>query len=241
MKDVENESLFNGIFFAPQGLLNKKDHAAYMYGYPDGSFRPKRPMTRAEVTTMFGRLLLKKYTESKEFRPIYPDVKKGDWYGSAVTIMSDLKLVEGYPDGTFKPNAPITRAEFATIASRFDKIIGGTVNFKDLNTSHWAYSYIASAYHKGWVMGYPDGTFKPEKDISREEVVAITNRMLDRKCDLDFVKLHKRELKMFYDNPETSWSYGDVIESTNGHDYHRKYNNLIDEVWERLNKREFHI
>ena len=241
MKDVENESLFNGIFFAPQGLLNKKDHAAYMYGYPDGSFRPKRPMTRAEVTTMFGRLLLKKYTESKEFRPIYPDVKKGDWYGSAVTIMSDLKLVEGYPDGTFKPNAPITRAEFATIASRFDKIIGGTVNFKDLNTSHWAYSYIASAYHKGWVMGYPDGTFKPEKDISREEVVAITNRMLDRKCDLDFVKLHKRGLKMFYDNPETSWSYGDVIESTNGHDYHRKYNNLIDEVWERLNKREFHI
>lgn len=241
MKDVENESLFNGIFFAPQGLLNKKDHAAYMYGYPDGSFRPKRPMTRAEVTTMFGRLLLKKYTESKEFRPIYPDVKKGDWYGSAVTIMSDLKLVEGYPDGTFKPNAPITRAEFATIASRFDKITGGTVNFKDLSTSHWAYSYIASAYHKGWVMGYPDGTFKPEKDISREEVVAITNRMLDRKCDLDFVKLHKRELKMFYDNPETSWSYGDIIESTNGHDYHRKNNNSIDEVWERLNKREFHI
>lgn len=241
MKDVENESLFNGIFFAPQGLLNKKDHAAYMYGYPDGSFRPKRPMTRAEVTTMFGRLLLKKYTESKEFRPIYPDVKKGDWYGSAVTIMSDLKLVEGYPDGTFKPNAPITRAEFATIASRFDKITGGAVNFKDLSTSHWAYSYIASAYHKGWVMGYPDGTFKPEKDISREEVVAITNRMLDRKCDLDFVKLHKRELKMFYDNPETSWSYGDIIESTNGHDYHRKNNNSIDEVWERLNKREFHI
>lgn len=224
-----------------QGLLNKKDHAAYMYGYPDGSFRPKKPMTRAEVTTMFGRLLLKKYTESKEFRPIYPDVKKGDWYGSAVTIMSDLKLVKGYPDGTFKPNAPITRAEFATIASRFDKIVGGTVNFKDLNTSHWAYSYIASAYHKGWVNGYPDGTFKPEKDISREEVVAITNRMLDRKCDLDFVKLHIKELLMFYDNHETSWSYGDVIESTNGHDYHRKNNNTIDEVWERLNKKEFHI
>lgn len=257
MKDVENEKIltpfgpsdepFNkkdhsaSMYGYEDGLLNKKDHSAYMYGYKDGSFRPKNPMTRAEVTAMFGRLLLKKYTKSKEFRSIYPDVKKEDWFGSAVTIMTDLNLVKGYPDGTFKPNAPITRAEFSTIASKFDKIVGGSVNFKDLESTHWAYKYIASAYQKGWIKGYPDGTFRPERNITREEVVTITNLMLDRKCDLNFVKLHKKEIKMFYDNPETSWSYGDIIESTNGHDYHRKYNNSIDEIWERLNGKEFHI
>ncbi|KXO17203.1 hypothetical protein HMPREF3189_00170 [Clostridiales bacterium KA00134] len=242
MKDIENESIGGGMFILPaEGLLNKKDHAAYMYGYPDGSFRPRKSMTRAEVTAMFGRLLLKRYIKSREFKSIYSDVKKGSWYGSAITIMTDLKLVEGYPNGLFNPNAPITRAEFATIASRFDKLYGGRVDFKDLNTSHWAYSYIASAYNKGWVKGYPDGSFRPESYIRREEVVAITNRMLDRKCDLDFVRLHKKELKMFYDNLEKSWSYGDIIESTNGHDYHRKKDSLIDEIWERLNGKEFHI
>lgn len=155
--------------------------------------------------------------------------------------MTELNIVKGYEDGSFKPNNPITRAEFATMASQFDKLSGGSLNFTDVNTSHWAYSYIASAYNKGWISGYPDGSFKPEKSISREEVVSITNRMLDRKCDLDFVKKNKSILIMFKDNPETSWSYGDIIEATNGHEYHRKNGSSIEEAWERLNHKEFHV
>lgn len=155
--------------------------------------------------------------------------------------MTELNIVKGYEDGSFKPNDPITRAEFATMASQFDKLSGGSLNFTDVKTSHWAYSYIASAYNKGWISGYPDGSFRPEKSISREEVVSITNRMLDRKCDLDFVEKNKSILIMFKDNPESSWSYGDIIEATNGHEYHRKNGSSIEEVWERLNHKEFHV
>ena len=251
LKDVENEILPKD---HPSGsnkkssssnnkinLLNKKDHYAYMYGYPDDTFRPSKSMTRAEATAMFGRLLLKRPNESKEFKKTYSDVNKDDWYASAITIMTELNIVKGYEDGSFKPNAPITRAEFATMASQFDKLNGGSLNFTDVNTSHWAYPYIASAYNKGWISGYPDGSFRPEKSISREEVVSITNRMLDRKCDLDFVEKNKSILIMFKDNPESSWSYGDIIEATNGHEYHRKNGNSIEEVWERLNHKEFHV
>lgn len=251
LKDVENEILPKD---HPSGsnkkssasnnkinLLNKKDHYAYMYGYPDDTFRPSKSMTRAEATAMFGRLLLKRPNESKEFKKTYSDVNKDDWYASAITIMTELNIVKGYEDGSFKPNAPITRAEFATMASQFDKLSGGSLNFTDVNTSHWAYPYIASAYNKGWISGYPDGSFRPEKSISREEVVSITNRMLDRKCDLDFVEKNKSILIMFKDNPESSWSYGDIIEATNGHEYHRKNGNSIEEVWERLNHKEFHV
>lgn len=244
LKDVENESLPKGYYsgFNNEGnLLNKKDHYAYMYGYPDNTFRPSRSMTRAEATAMFGRLLLKRPTKSKEFKKIYSDVNKDDWYASAITIMTELNIVKGYEDGSFKPNDPITRAEFATMASQFDKLSGGSLNFTDVKTSHWAYSYIASAYNKGWISGYPDGSFRPEKSISREEVVSITNRMLDRKCDLDFVEKNKSILIMFKDNPESSWSYGDIIEATNGHEYHRKNGSSIEEVWERLNHKEFHV
>lgn len=244
LKDVENESLpkdYSSGFNNKGNLLNKKDHYAYMYGYPDNTFRPSRSMTRAEATAMFGRLLLKRPTKSKEFKKIYSDVNKDDWYASAITIMTELNIVKGYEDGSFKPNDPITRAEFATMASQFDKLSGGSLNFTDVKTSHWAYSYIASAYNKGWISGYPDGSFKPEKSISREEVVSITNRMLDRKCDLDFVEKNKSILIMFKDNPETSWSYGDIIEATNGHEYHRKNGSSIEEVWERLNHKEFHV
>lgn len=244
LKDVENESLpkdYSSGFNNKGNLLNKKDHYAYMYGYPDNTFRPSRSMTRAEATAMFGRLLLKRPTKSKEFKKIYSDVNKDDWYASAITIMTELNIVKGYEDGSFKPNDPITRAEFATMASQFDKLSGGSLNFTDVKTSHWAYSYIASAYNKGWISGYPDGSFRPEKSISREEVVSITNRMLDRKCDLDFVEKNKSILIMFKDNPESSWSYGDIIEATNGHEYHRKNGSSIEEVWERLNHKEFHV
>lgn len=237
--------------YAHNSLLNKRDHFAYLYGYKDGSFGKYRNMTRAEVAAMFGRLLLKKDRPSIVYQYIYSDVKASDWFASAVTLMTRYGLIKGYPDGTFRPNAPITRAEFAAMASRFENLSLGSVSFSDVDSSYWAYSSIASACAKGWVSGYPDGTFKPTRKITREEVVAVTNRMLERKCDLNFVENYLRMLKegtalpgsieliMFKDNLPTSWSYGDIIEATNGHNFKRK--GFIEEHWYFLNGKKFDV
>ena len=155
--------------------------------------------------------------------------------------MTNLNILKGYPDGSFRPNAPITRAEFAAIASRYEKLEKGEAKFTDIDERHWAYPEVASAYKKGWINGYPDGSFKPENHITREEVVTIANRMLERKCDLDFVKANKASLINYTDNYENSWSYGDIVEASNGHEYKRKIKGMIDEIWMRLNGKKFEI
>ncbi|MFP5527477.1 Cna B-type domain-containing protein [Peptococcus simiae] len=220
-----------------EGLLNKEDHFAYLYGYADKTFKPKKDMTRAEVAAMFSRLLLKKYQKQMAFQDQYKDIKANDWYTNSILILSEMDIIKGYPDGTFKPSQAITRAEFASIASRFDKLEPAEVHFLDVPKDYWGYHQIASAYYKGWVNGYPGGFFKPEANITREEVVSITNRMLERKCDLDFVKNHLEDIINFKDNDEKSWSYGDVVEATNSHEYVRKTPGLIDERWIRLMKK----
>ena len=229
------------IIRSEEGLLNKKDHYAYLFGYPDGSFGPRRNMTRAEASAMFARLLLKEYQKVEEYKTIYKDVEEGSWYTKSILIMTRLNILKGYPDGSFKPNASITRAEFAAIASRYEKLEKGEAKFTDIDERHWAYPEVASAYKKGWINGYPDGSFRPENHITREEVVTIANRMLERKCDLDFVKNHRNEIAKYTDNYEDSWSYGDIIEASYGHEYRRKEINLIDEIWTMLNGKKFEI
>ena len=222
-------------------LLNKEDHYAYMVGYPDNSFKPQNNMTRAEAAAMFARLLLKEYQREQDFKPIFNDVSQGSWYTKSILIMTNLNILKGYPDGSFRPNAPITRAEFAAIASRYEKLEKGEAKFTDIDERHWAYPEVASAYKKGWINGYPDGSFKPENHITREEVVTIANRMLERKCDLDFVKSNKASIINYTDNYENSWSYGDIVEASNGHEYKRKIKGMIDEIWMRLNGKKFEI
>ena len=221
-------------------LLNIDDHYAYMKGYPDKTFGPDKPMTRAEVTMMFARLLKERPVKGRKYIMPYKDIKENDWYAYAVTFMSEKKLVSGYPDGTFKPNKPITRAEFASIASRFDKLatINADLKFSDVRKSHWAYKVIGSAEAKGWIMGYPDGTFKPEKNITRAEVVSLTNRILNRYVDLDFVKAHVQELAPMIDMYYSHWAYGPVVEAMNGHDYERLFDRK-SEKWIILNRKRF--
>lgn len=226
-------------FKTGEPALNIDDHYAYMKGYPDKTFGPDRPMTRAEVTMMFARLLKERPEKGREYIMPYKDIYENDWYAYAVTFMSEKKLVFGYPDGTFKPNAPITRAEFAAIASRFDSLADkADLKFSDVSKNHWAYKLICSAEAKGWINGYPDGTFKPEKNISRAEVVSLTNRILNRYADLDFAKSHLQELAPMIDMNDSHWAYGPVVEAMNGHDY-KRLSEGKSERWIRLNGKRF--
>lgn len=219
--------------------LNLVDHLAYMKGYPDLTFGPDRNMTRAEVTMMFARLLKDRPEANKVYAMPYSDVTKADWYAYAVSYMTENKLIMGYPDGTFRPNNPISRAEFAAIASRFDQLKPGlSLPFNDVKAGHWAYDVIASAADKGWVNGYPDGSFKPENKITRAEVVSTTNRMLNRYADLAFAKAHKTELAPMRDMDESHWAYGAAVEAMNGHDYHRQADGK-NETWILLNGKRF--
>ena len=220
-------------------LLNKEDHKAYMFGYPDWTFLPNNNMTRAEVTAMFARLLKNYPSTNVKYNLPYSDVFEGDWYYPAVGFMTENNIIKGYEDGTFRPNAPITRAEFATIASKFDEILGGDVKgFYDVPASHWALKYINSAYERGWVAGYEDGSFRPDRFITRAEVVTVTNKMLIRYADVDYVRAHRDLLINFKDLDESHWAYFNIMEATHGHDFMRKANGK-DETWERLNGEAF--
>ncbi|MFR6448873.1 MAG: SHIRT domain-containing protein, partial [Peptoniphilus grossensis] len=220
-------------------LLNEEDHKAYMFGYPDWTFLPNNNMTRAEVTAMFARLLKNYPSTNVKYNLPYSDVFESDWYYPAVGFMTENNIIKGYEDGTFRPNAPITRAEFATIASKFDEIIGGDVKgFYDVPASHWALKYINSAYERGWVTGYEDGSFRPDRFITRAEVVTVTNKMLIRYADVDYVRAHRDLLINFKDLDESHWAYFNIMEATHGHDFMRKANGK-DETWERLNGEAF--
>ena len=142
----------------------------------------------------------------------------------------------GYPDGTFRPDAPITRAEFATIACRFEELTAGKATFSDVPDSYWGAKYINFAAARGWVTGYPDGTFGPQKNITRAEVVTITCRLLERKADREFVKAHLNEMpRTFTDLPteKSHWAYWSIVEAANGHDYTKSG---ADETWIRVYK-----
>ena len=212
-------------------VLNLKDHSQYMIGYKDGTFRPNNKMSRQEVTVMLSRLLSERPQKGMIYSRDYKDVADNLWSVTAISYMSNLKLVKGYPDGTFRPTANITRAEFAAMVVRFENIsTAGSKTFTDLQKDHWAYEVIQKAAQAGWISGYPDGSFKPDQPISRAEVVTITNRMLNRFADEDFVDHNLDKIINFTDIDKSHWAYYPVVEATNGHRYERKGNGK-DETW----------
>ena len=240
----DNDTPINPEAVPTQGLeserpkLNSTDHFAYMYGYPDGSFGATRPMTRAEVAVMFYRLLEERPSEILTSSNGFSDVKMTSWYYKPVSFMASKGIVGGYPDKTFRPNQAVTRAEFSAIASRFEQLTSGAgQSFRDVSGNHWAAMYIHSAAAKGWVSGYPDNRFMPNRQITRAEVVSVTNRMLYRQADAAFVRDNKESIKAFYDVPSNYWAYLDIMEATNGHNYTRIENNA--ELWSELNGKEF--
>ena len=212
--------------------LETADHMAYIIGYPDGGVHPGASITRAEVATILFRLLTDSsrsayWSQSNS----YSDVSGSGWYNNAISTLSSAGIVNGYPDGTFRPDAPVTRAELAAMVSRFGNLQGGGVNFTDVSSDHWAYAYIVSAASKGWVLGYPDGTFKPDQFISRAETVTLINRVLGRD-KLDDASFHA-DMKVWPDNTSGTWYYSAVQEATNSHDYDFAANG--NETWTAIN------
>ena len=211
--------------------LNKTDHFAFLKGYPGGGFAPGRNMSRAEVTTMFARLLTEQMEANKSYPASFSDVTSAHWAANYIGYMEQFGIVRGYSDGTFRPNAPITRAEFAAICCRFEKLTSGTVTFSDVPASHWAAKSIAYAATRGWVTGYADGTFKPGNNITRAEVAAVTCRLLERNADKEYIRAHLKELpRVFADMNEQHWAYWYAMEAANGHDYTKSGN---AETWLR--------
>jgi uncharacterized repeat protein (TIGR02543 family) len=209
--------------------LNGDDHFAYVIGYPDGNVHPEANITRAEVATIFFRLLKDEVREANWSETnSFSDVTAGMWFNNAVSTMAKMGIVTGYPDGTFKPNENITRAEFAAIAARFDENANSTnADFSDIS-GHWAAVEIAKAAANGWVNGYPDGTFKPDQKITRAEAMALVNRVLNRDPE-DPSDLLDNMIK-WPDNMDTNkWYYLDVQEATNSHTYERT--TKITEKW----------
>ncbi|MDQ2087129.1 S-layer homology domain-containing protein [Herbivorax sp. ANBcel31] len=190
-------------------------HKAYLSGYPDGNFKPENNITRAEAAVIFANLLeVDKNTQSKS-DVNYTDLSGDHWATWAVEHVSDLGLFTGYPDGTFKPNNSITRAEFSTVVFKFMELEEPqqVKNKFDDSVGHWAQKYIEKLSKHGYINGYPDDTFKPQANIKRAESVALINRALDRG------PLYEVE-ENFPDVPDTYWAYGDIAKGAIDHSYY---------------------
>lgn len=210
--------------------LERGDHYAYIFGYEDNTIRPDNDITRAEVATIFYRLLTD--ASRDEYRTTdndFTDVSADAWYNETVSTLANAGVLAGYEDGSFRPNAPITRAEYAAIATRFDDLAAGTSSFTDIS-GHWAEAAINAAYSAGWVGGYEDGTFRPDQNITRAEAMALINRVLERAVDSDGML---DDMQRWVDCHPDAWYYADVQEATNSHDYEREEGEKY-ETWTEL-------
>lgn len=211
-------------------VLNKEIHFNYVIGYTDGTIRPNNDISRAEVATIFFRLLTDEAREQYTTTAgNFTDVKAGMWCNRAIATLTNMGIIKGYTDGTFRPNADITRAELATIIARFAKLDVNTKTFSDIN-GHWAQKNIELAAGNGWINGYEDGTFRPNNNITRAETFAMINRVLDRQTESVSDLLPTSEMNMWSDNlNENAWYYKDVQEATNYH----KCDRVGDSVYEK--------
>ena len=203
------------------GDLNTEEHFSYLIGYEDGTVRPEADITRAEVATIFFRLLTDEAREEhwSTTNP-FSDVDRDDWFNTAVSTMSKMGIVDGYEDGTFRPNEPITRAEFVTIATRFFDYAAqyeeGT--FTDVEGDEWYADYIQAGVDLGLIDGYEDGSYRPGENITRAEAATIVNRVLGRKPHEDHL-LDEDVMNVWSDNDADEWYYAQIQEATNTHEY----------------------
>ncbi len=216
--------------------LNRRDHYAYIIGYPDGDVHPQGNITRAEVATIFFRLLRDPVrTQYWSQTNGYSDVPGNKWYNNAVSTLSNMGIICGYPDGTFRPDAPITRAELAKIAAGFfsDPRVAATYDgrFSDVHGAEWYISYLMTALEEGLIEGYPDGSFRPNRPITRAETCTIVNRTLGRKPEKDHL-LPESDMINWPDNINRNiWYYAQMQEATNSHDY--RWTSVYSEVCEQ--------
>ena len=214
---------------------NIQIHKAYVFGYPDGSFRPERSISRGEVAAIFTRLITGQDNQLNH-ATAYSDVTANMWYSGAIHFLSEKKVLTGYPDGSFRPDAPITRAEFATIVAKVKALRGESASFPDV-AGHWADGAIGAVAHAGYVTGYPDGSFMPDKNITRAEAVTITNKMLDRQGDHGFITT-THDIVRYNDVAESHWAFDNIYEASVTHLYSRPDGTLHQEAWKKIVKKE---
>lgn len=213
--------------------LNKDDHFAYIKGYADGTVRPNNFITRAQVATIFYRLMTKEtrtmyFSESNDFS----DVSDDYWANKAISTLSNAGIITGFSDGTFRPNAFITRAQFAAIAARFSVVTEDLPNpFSDVPEGYWAEDLIAFAADVGWVNGYADGTFRPTANITRAAAMKLINNVLERQVDEDGLL---KNATQWNDCTPDDWCYYIVMEATNSHDWERRSKKSLVEDWTAL-------
>lgn len=209
-------------------VLNTETHDSYINGKGEATFAPNNNLTRAEAATIVSSLLTDKHlgvcTAS------FSDVSAGDWYYQSVTLLSSLGILNGYEDGTFRPNQTITRAEFVTILSSFFAPVEGTARFQDVPATHWALKNISSANARGWINGYDDGTFRPDKTITRAEAVTVMNAVLGRSAShaQTMALLQDGGVSVFRDVRPGDWFYAAVMEASTSHSYSKEYG---PEIW----------
>ncbi len=215
----------------PEVLTDK--HIAYIKGREEGKVQPQASITRAEVATIFFRLLKDEVRDANYTKEnTFADVNEGDWYNTAVSTLAKMKIINGRSETEFAPNAFITRAEYATIAARLATANGEEkVDFTDIN-GHWANEYILKAASLGWIVGN-DGKFRPGDNITRAEAMTLTNRVLCRQPESVSVILTE-QMTTFADNADvTAWYYLAIQEATNSHEYQMKPDGK-HEKWTKL-------
>jgi hypothetical protein len=189
----------------------------FIFGFEDGTVRPNASVTRAEAAMIIFRLVEDpaKYDAVGAF---FSDVAGGSWYAQAVNYLASIGVLEGYPDGTFRPNATITRAELAAVVTRFsgDNFTAGNI-FTDV-ANHWAISYIDTAFNNGWIVGYPDGSFRPDAAMTRAEMVAMTSRVIDRAVTPGEINFALAGQQLFGDLTQSHWAFYEIMDASIDHE-----------------------
>ena len=205
------------------------EHIWYVHGYPDGSFRPSNSITRAEFATALFRLIESDYRHIPQ-PSRFSDVGTQSWYAQPINYLAGRGMLLGYPDGTFRPNQAITRAELTAAIARFFALTDtGANHFTDVYVNHWAIRYINNAHNRGWIVGYADGTFRPDNAITRAEAVMLINRVLGRIPNPVTIDYHLEGLMLFTDLTPAHWAFYQVMEAAIEHEYMLCESGL--EVW----------
>lgn len=208
------------------------DHTAYVIGYPDGTIQPLKPVTREETAVIFYRLMQDHERELRtDGSQPFADVDDKRWSGKEIAALYQAKILRGNPDGSFQPDRPITRAEFAAIAARSQSFLSSEDhNFSDVE-NHWARQYIYSSVEKGWMKGYADGTFRPDETIIRCEAMMRINEALDRRVNAAGLL---PVVKQWPDLTPDKWYYEIVLEAATTHEYERADRPRSTEKWTKV-------
>ena len=224
LKDKSGNTVSGETDASGQLILPAAEHKAYIVGYEDGTFKPKNNMTRAEAAAIFARNIAERKGENiSSGKSSFTDVNSKLWCNNSIAYLEKYNIISGYNDGTFRPEEQITRAEFVTMCMRFydmfeDITVSDKNIFNDVPKSHWASGYIYNAIAMKWIEGYADGTFKPDSNITRAEVVAIVNRVLDRSADTEYVNKNISAVNKFTDLKDKSyWALYEILEAANTH------------------------